>query len=268
MYTLTTLDRLRAHVGLSATDTGDDARLLAALESVTAEIERLTGRHFCPQVASRSQTIHLNDTTELLLNDDLLALTALTNGDGTAIDTDSALLLPGGDGPSSVLRLLDGEAFVYDETPLNAVTVAGIWGWHDRWSQAWLDSGDTVQDNPLAATASTLTVTDADASTAGSEIPRFQVGQLLSIEEEYLWVLAVDAATNTLTVERGANGTTAVAHTQGTTIHVYRPPHDVVMLCLRWATWVYREPDGFDMVPVPPALLDLARILRRVSVQG
>ncbi|MBZ0297180.1 MAG: hypothetical protein K8L99_31765, partial [Anaerolineae bacterium] len=146
------------------------------------------------------------------------------------------------------------------------VSVIGIWGYHDRWGQAWRASGDSVQDNPLGASATTLSVSDADGADADSESPRFQVGQLLQIGTEYVWLLAI--VENTLTIQRGANGTTAAEHALDSAISVYRPPLDVEMLCLRWAAWLYKEPDNRTFTITPSQLSAALNPLRRVGVKA
>lgn len=263
MYTLSTLHQLRQRLGLAAGDTADDARLLEALQMATAQIERAAERRFCPRRAAVKHSVIHN--RELLLDDDLLELVALTNGDGSAIPTANALLLPP-DGPASVLRLVGGSAFAWTETPVNAITVTAIWGWHDRWGEAWRGSADTVRDNPLAPGATSLTVADAGGADSAGESPRFQVGHLLKIEDEYLRVLAVNTVTNVLTVQRGANGTTAASHALNTPISVYQPPADVAALALRRAAWLYKEPDNPAFAP--DNLEEALASLRRLGVKA
>jgi hypothetical protein len=265
MYTIATLHQLRQRLGLAAAETADDARLLAALQAAAAQIERAAGRSFCPRVAAIPHSINPKYTTELLLDDDLLELTSLTNGDGSAISLNDVLALPA-EGPIAVLRLTGGATFVWDETPLRAISVAGKWGWHDRWAEAWRNSADTVQNNPLSAGATTITVADADGADAENETPRFQVGHLLRIDSEYIRVLAVNTAANVLTVQRGAAGTTAASHTQNTAIHTYQPPLDAQMLHLRWAAWLYKEPDNRGFTSAPADLLKGLASLRRGGV--
>lgn len=268
MDVLATLHQLRRRLGLAEGDTADDSRLLAALQAASAHIEGAAGRRFCPYVATIEHTVTHAD--ELLLDDDLLQLHSITNGDGSSIDVLDVITLPDSvfDGPISVLRLTGGQAFAWEETPLRAVAVSGIWGWHDRWSRAWRDSADTVQDDPLSETAATVTVNDAGGVDGSNLAPRFQIGHLLRIEDEYLRVLGVDADSNTLTVLRGVNGTTAATHDQDTSIAVFQPALAVESLCLRWAHWLYKEPDSnraFTGTPKPlAAALDG---LRRVGVK-
>lgn len=259
MYTLATLYDLRQHLGFAANDTADDARLLAALEAASNTIERRTHRDFQPRVATRKHSIDRRNVRELLLRDDLLVLQSLTNGDGGNIALADVAILESG-----ALRLSNGAAFTYTDTPEDAVQVTGIWGYHPDWAAAWADSGDTVQDNPLSANATTVTALDVDAVMVDGT-PRFQVGHLLRIESEYVRVLATDTTLNTLTVARGVRGSTAASHASATTIEVYQTPADVVQLCLRWSAWLYREPDS-GPEHVPSILLDGLDGLRRISV--
>ncbi len=273
MITYATLTQLRERLRIADGDTGDDTRLLAALRRATAQMDRYTARRFAPVVQTRRHAYQ--KPYRLRLDLDLLELLSLTNGDGTAIDPASVQLLPVGDGPKSAI-LLDpaGEPFVFQTRREGAIQVRGIWGWHDAWSEAWRDSADTVQDASLSASAGTITVSDADGTDSSGLAPRFQVGGLLRIEDEYLHVIGVDAAANTLTVIRGVRGTTASSHAQGTAIEVYIPPGDVVALCLRWAVWLYQQEDaaigaGADWLyppDLPADLQTLAAGLRRVRV--
>lgn len=264
MYTLNTLYALRARLGLATSETSDDARLLAALQAAAAQVERAAGRRFCPRQATLQHTVHY--ATELLLDDDLLELTTLTNGDGSTIPLDNVILLPD-DAPAGGVLLMAGSSFTWAQSPVQAVSINGLWGWHDRWGEAWRNSADTVQNNPLNSSATSLTVADADGLDSDGETPRFQVGHLLKIESEYLRVLAVNTVTNVLTVLRGVNGTTAVAHLQNTPIYTYQPPADVAAIALRWASWLYREPDGDALSATHGLLHDSLTPYRRIMVK-
>jgi hypothetical protein len=270
MYTLATLHHLRQRLGLAASDTADDVKLLAALQAASAQIERLANRRFSPRQAVIEHDANPRHVTELLLDDDLLELTTLSNGDGSTIAPANIVTLPdsNADSPTSVIRLTGGHAFIWDITPLRAIQVSGIWGWHDRYTQAWRSSADTVQNNPLGSSATTLTVADADGADSTGESPRFQVGQLLRIDSEYLRVLAVNTASNILTVLRGVNGTTATTHNQNTAISVYLPPLDIQLWVVRYAAWLYKEPDSKGFTPSPAALIKELDPLRRVGVKA
>lgn len=258
MRMLATIHELRLHLGMETSDTSSDARLRAALEAATAAIERAAGRSFIPQRATLAHDVQLNDLCEIALREDLLTLETLLNGDGQALDLARVLHLPG------ALRLTGGACFTFDETPLRAVQVAGLWGTHDDWAHAFRDSGDSVQD-ALNATTTSFYVSSAEGADTLRIMPRFQAGQLLRIGDELLWLLALDAGTNTLYVQRGAQGTSASEHAPGTPIFIYQPARDVQQLCLRWAAWLYREPDAAQLAE-PFALADALAYWQRARV--
>ncbi len=264
MHTLATLYQLRAHLGLAPTDTADDPRLIDALESATAHIERHAARRFIPRRAALPH--HYTSGLDLLLNDDLLELTALTNGDGSSINLADVIALPA-QPPYSLLRLTGSSAFNWSLSPLNALTVTGLWGWHERPAESWRASADTVHDNPLTSSSVTLTVGDADGADSAARSPRFQTGQLLKLEDEFCVVLAVSTATNTLIIQRAANGTTAADHPLGTPIAVYQPPAELESLALRWAAWLYREADSAPIPAVPAAFHECLAVFRRLRVR-
>lgn len=261
MHTLATPRALRLHLGLDPADSADDARLSHTLQAASAHLERLAGRRFSPR---RQFIAHYTDRQRagtLLLRADLLALLGLADAvSGQPVPLESIICLPGGDGPHYGLRRADGGALPA------SLWVEGIWGWHDRWPEAWAASGDAVQDDPLAADARTIAVQDADGPGGGGHSPRFQAGQLVRAGAEYLRLLAVDSEANTLTALRGVSGTVAAAHSGQPAIDVYRPAPDVELLCLRWAAWLYREPDAAPGA-LPAALLAALEPLRRASVQ-
>lgn len=263
MYTISTLYQLRARLGLAVTETADDTRLLNALQAAATQIERAAGRRFCPRSAALQH--NFISSLELLLDDDLLTLTSLTNADGSAISLTDVIPVPD-EAPYGVLRLSGSSAFIWTLSPIQTITVTGIWGWHDRPAEMWRGA-DVVQNNPLTSAATTMTVTDADGADAENEIPRFQVGHLLKIDSEYLRVLGVNTVSNILTVQRAVNGTAAASHNLNAVIYTYQPPGDVNQLALRWAAWLYKESDNAAFTPIPDPFLEALNPLRRLEVK-
>ena len=255
MYTLATPDQLRSRLGLTPADNVDEERLWRALTAASARIEGANGRHFTPRLATLAHD--LRDARELTLADDLLQLQRLTNGDGREIDLGAVQTLPAAtEGSASVLRLGGAQRFVWSGSPLAAIQVTGIWGWHERWSLAWQSGVDSLQDDPLAASATMLHAADSS---------RFEAGQLLRLEDEYLRLLAIDEASHSLRVLRAAQGTAAVAHSRGTPVDIYQPPRALTLLCLRLALWLYREPDRNADAALPADLVAEMDGLRRDS---
>ncbi len=249
MYTLATTQQLRTRLDLETN--AADERLWRALTAATARIERDSGRHFLPLQATLSHSVR--NPRELTLLDDLLQLQRLVNGDGRDIDPHDIETLPAASrGSVSVLYLPGEQRF----SGPDAVQVTGLWGWHERWSQAWRSEVDRLQDDPLTVLATTLRVADSS---------RFEAGQLLRLGDEYLRLQSVDAADQELRVGRGAQGTTAATHSQDTAIDVYQPPASATLLCLRLAAWLYREPDSNSAGALPADLASELRALRRES---
>ena len=108
-----------------------------------------------------------------------------------------------------------------------SIKITGVWAEHDDRATAWEDTLDAVVDAPLAAGATALTVNDADGVGGDGASPRFAVGQLLRMEDEYVEVADVNYTTEVLTIVRGRNGTTDAAHVATTQIDVWRPPMPV-----------------------------------------
>lgn len=264
MHPLSTLYRLRARLNLAAVETADDARLLTTLNAASSQIERAAGRRFEPRRAALQHTV--TDSAELLLDDDLLELLALTNGDGSTISLADVTAAPD-EPPHSLLYLSGNSRFTWDAFPLQAITVTGMWGYHDHPSEMWRSTNDTVQNNPLSSSGTALTVTDADGADSTLETPRFQVGHLLKIEDEFMRVLAVNTGTNVLTVSRGVNGSTAASHAQNTPIYSYQPPAEIETLVLRWASWLYKQSDTAAFQSAPPDLLAALAPFQRIGVK-
>ena len=268
MYTVVTLYQLRAHLGLRPEETADDHRLLWALGAATRHCERYTGRKLLPHHATHYHDFDRRHPKELLLEDDLLELSGVTNGDGRSIPLAQLRRIPNARQPASALRLNNGTQFVYRDTPLAAVAVAGIWGWHDDWSRAWRDTGATVQEDPLTAAAVTLGA-PAEEEVAGGT-PRFQVGQLLRIEEEFLQLRRIETVQDgslLLTVSRGVQDSSPRAHAAGTAIHRYHPPDDLAQAVLQLAAWLVQVQRQLASQDLPPAIRTLLRGLQRTVVR-
>jgi hypothetical protein len=97
-------------------------------------------------------------------------------------------------------------------------------------------------------TANTLSVTTSDAitsttATSVSVTSATSLGpaQTVLIDGEQLYVTAISG--NTLTVERGVNGTTAATHSGGVSLYRYDYPELVAQACLDLSKVVFRDRD-------------------------
>ncbi len=251
MYTIATLEDLRRHLHLGDGDSGSDDALLRALQDASHLIETATLRRYCPRVETLEVRPDRSNPRVLILPDDLLELRGV-NDAGGAIDLAALDLLPGqGDEPVSILQLKRGADFRLGFSGAEVVNLSGVWGWHDRWSAAWRDSGDQVSENALSASATRLDVADSAGADQDGARPRFHVGHLLRIDGEYLRVTAIDRSANRMTVLRGVAGTRATAHLRGAKIETYAPAPVIRDLCVRYAELMLKTAGPFDLGSSP-----------------
>lgn len=266
-----TLHQVRQYLKLDTEETTDDTLLERLIREINGNIEEWCGRRFDVRQETRTydypveirEALGLYDIEawvarwnvvsegymrkRLRLDDDLLSLTTLTNGDDTTISASDYVLDPANKYPKHSIKLVGDDTNWQLPTGgqrEQVIDVTGLWGYHRRYSdKAWIDTLDTVQDNPLSSSATSLTVSDADGDAGDGEGTRFQAGNMIKIGSEYLDVVSVNTSTNVLTVVRGYNGTTAAEHAQGITIYVYRPMENIVRAAKRWVKYVYRQKD-------------------------
>ena len=98
-----TLAEVKGYIDTSSTDAGDDAVIEDMVEMASRLIDRLTIRTFY----ARTETHYFNYTSErsLEMDDDLLTVTTLTNGDDDEISSDDYNLLPFNRSPKHEIRL-------------------------------------------------------------------------------------------------------------------------------------------------------------------
>jgi hypothetical protein len=258
-----TLTQVRAYLKLGAAETTDDALLQTfvtwanrTLDSFRRGDARYETRHYdyplkavepfgyydAETWVAQMNAAGLLSAGRLQLDDDLLALSSVVNGDGTEIPTTEILLEPANLYPKAVLKIKNGSAYRWlpaDENREQCIAVSGWWGYHPQYLSAWT-LADTVQNDPLTAIGTSLIVVSA---------ANFQVGQLLRIEDELVTVTAVKVTVsgativNTLTVTRASNGTTAAAHVKDTGIYLYIPWGNYQLAGVRLAVWRYRQKD-------------------------
>lgn len=259
----------------------DDDLLRELCETASRMWDGYTNRHFSPWretryydyitergdplgYSARARLARFTEpwATTLKVDEDLLEVKTLqtANGDVTIAASDYNLKCGHtyNQQPYDRIELIisgDVAIFTFSDTYQKANIVDGIWGFHDAYAQAFQDSQDTVQDDPLTAAATSLTVSDADGADAFGVTPRFKAQQLLKIEDEYLYVTVKTTSTNVLTVIRGVNGTTAASHAQNTTIYVYQPMRDIWHSVRRLAAWLYGQKDSpFFETQISPQL--------------
>ena len=231
---LTTLDDVRAHRRLGASETSDDELLKRLIGAASAEFARQIGRVPMPYRATRrydADGANVEPYT-LDLDADLLELTALTNGDGSAIGLEQVALRPTNDYPKWRIALKQGAGvtFTYGGDPQEAIAVEGWWGYVPHYESAWRVC-DTIGGDGLAADGGTLV-----ASAVG-----FEIGHYLRLDDEIVQV--IDRNEATLEVTRGELGTTRADHAAGTAIYVFEPLPDIRAAVREMVAYSYKAID-------------------------
>lgn len=231
------LDDFKAFlVSNGATDYGttEDGAMLPFLEASSRAVDghchrSRFGSGFGPRTGTNRYDANGEDT--LTLEDDLLSTTSVTVYAGTGgssstltVDVDY-YLQPYSGAPYRSIQMIKS----YLPSGYRVVAIAGTWG---AWSEPIAIATTVSSGLAVGTTANTFT------TSAG---PVFSPGDTLLCESEQMYVIGL--STTTATIVRGANGTTAATHANGSALSVYRYPGDVVTATLRLAQrgWRGRE---------------------------
>ena len=234
MNAYVSVDELKsAMTGFSGT--GTDADILRAIEDASRWAEGFcNGRRFYSEAATRYFDGDGTNLLQLMPPDDLISVTALevdTDLDDTfeemlTADTEYRLL------PHTRKTGAQLEVWTRQSGPITVwpegrrtVKVTGLWGYSDDVESAGT-LGAAISDT--AGTSVTMT--------SGHLV---KIGDTIRIDAEDLYVTNV--ATDTLTVKRGVNGTTAATHTNGAAVSRRLFPADVKYAVLMEASRTWRE---------------------------
>lgn len=154
--------------------------------------------------------------------------------------------------PFPFLRLTDccqgWYDFCADCGTARQVSVTGVWGLHSDYARAWL-AVDTLSAN-MTDSATTLTVGNPAGADVYRQPYRISAGHLLKIDSEYMDV--VDVSSTTLAVIRGANGTTAAAHTAGASVYRWEVMPEVQYAVARQAGLLYSRLGAYVTTEISP----------------
>ena len=126
-----TLAEVKAYIDTATTNAGDDSVIEDMVEMASRLIDRLTLRTFY----ARTETHYFSYSggRGLEMDDDLLTVTTLTNGDDDEISSDDYNLLPFNRSPKHEIRLkqssTEGWEIDTDGNTEGVISVAGTWGY-------------------------------------------------------------------------------------------------------------------------------------------
>jgi hypothetical protein len=254
--------------------------------------ERLLTLGFNGNVGKFNPTLYLKELP-------LVAINTLTNGNGDVIASANYTLLPTGTYPKAKVRLARGYfwrgpndpvgstsgSFCCLDNPLldaayaeDAIQIDGLWVFHRNYAKAWRTITLTVGTGGVDDDDTTLPI----SATVGTA---FDVGNILRVttgtttEQMLVAGPIVDSApsgfaTTSVTVERGYNGTTPIAHTMGDPIAIWQPDGMIPNLTEMCAAAFYKGRDnatgdaqivaGFDARMVIP--VDLPVKIKKMLV--
>lgn len=261
-----TLDDVR--VELNAENTADDKIVLRYIKSLSRRIDRMFmqrgSNFFAPQIATRSiflDAMNINSwnrtlilrTTDGVVSPILTMTGASINGTALVIGT-SVQLFPDGSGPYTALQLMGDRFFSWydvcsDVWGSRYATVTGVWGYNADYANAWLQV-DALAAAIASTTATTFTVADVNGDNPLGESPRISAGNILQIDSEWMDVVSTDTVTNTVTVVRGVNGSTAATHLIAAPVSVYQVDESIRRAVTRQSAFMYSRKGAFDTVRI------------------
>ena len=217
------------------TDTADDAVIDQLLEQASRFLDSETARQYYPSLETRY--FDLPSGRQLFLDDDLLAVTSITNGDGTSITSTDYVLESRNNPPYWAIKLKESSSIVWEADSSGnserVIAVAGFWGYHNDYTRRGWRVGSTLAE-------------DLDTSEVGWDMTSgtlFSAGQIIKVDNEIAIISSV--ATNTVTiVSRAENGTTAATHLTGGTVYIWRPMDEVRNAALELANNAYHRRFG------------------------
>jgi len=234
----------RASLNDPAGDDSLDDELWELLASVSDWIDGYCDRHFYPRTATLY--FDLAQGEQQILVPDLVSVTTLKddeNQDAAFENTWASAdyqLLPHNAAPTQhwgqpytsvrASQLSDGDKQKGFPPGQRVLEIAGVWGYRE-----FKELSGSLAAEAMDATETGLDVDD------GTD---FAIGQTIMQEDEQM--LITDISSNTLTVVRGLNGTTAATHADDTQVYILRIPAAVERAALITAARVWSRAPAYE----------------------
>lgn len=135
-------------------------------------------------------------------------------------------LLPYNSSPKVEIELNEDTAKSF-HAGQQTLSILGSWGYSD--------------DLSIEKTTTGTIATETETAWGVNDASGLSPSQTILVGTEQMYITGISS--NTLTVERGVNGTTATTHDAGTSVYVYEYPTLVVQACLDLSKVYFRDRD-------------------------
>lgn len=226
---------------INSVDASDDTVIEQLLESASRIIDEETIRTFYPRVETRYVSVPPGGAfaDELWLDDDLLEVISVTNGDGVAVTSTDYNLKPRNSYPKYCIDLKDSASVYWtvdsDGNSEDVIAVNAFWGCHTKYVQrAWTLA--TLSNAAHNATTTTLTVDSGTTVIAGN---------IIKIDNEIM-IVSSTTPTTIIVMKRGDNGSTAATHLDDAPVYLWRPMTEIRLACLEIVKSIYNRRFGVN----------------------
>lgn len=236
LNTYATLAEFKAWKQITNVNITLDADVDRILESVSRHIDGETMRTFNPRIETRYY--NTPEELELCLDDDMLAVISITNGDGSSLASTEYHLLPKNFYPKNEVKIKTTSAYRWeydtDSGSEYVISVNGYWGYHERYAlMGWKQVGT------LGAAISDTTTASFTMNSGHSAA----IGKVYKIDNELFQTIGLSAAVFTVN-QRGDMGSTAATHSNGATVYEWQVMSDVKVATLEIAHNVFARRFG------------------------
>lgn len=229
---------LKSDAYCGITPTTEDAYLRNLLEQSSRLIDWWAGRFFY----CRNETLYFDGSSDPLRIGDILSISAFATDDdddatfeNTYTEDTDYRLYPLNDFPKTEARIMSTGSYSGFASGVDkGIEITGVFGYGDGNSATpYSTSVDTLGDN-LSDSATSFDVVDDGGN--------FGIGQTVLVDAEQIYITGI--STDTLTIIRGVNGTTAVGHNAASGMYVYQYPQPIAQACLITAMRAWKRKDS------------------------
>lgn len=246
--------------GISST-TVSRVQVLSNLRIVSRRVDRMFVSNrpiFAPVLETRRFAVRgdrMNSWDNLFRFDgSLLSLTSVVVGSDTLVNgTQVEAYSEDGMTPYTHLHLLDyglswsNFCSTTNSTP-SRIAITGYWGIHHDYANAFQSVDVLVTPFITTSTQATFAVASAAGADTFGITPRLSEGQIIRIENELMDQTGL--STNTITVRRGVNGTTAAAHASALAVETFIVEEPVRRAVARQAGLLFARKGAYTTVEV------------------